>query len=201
MGLNFLSKLPINQRFKKATDDELMVLVADGDQKAFGELFERHGGKVLGFAKKMLGDLERAEEASQDIWVKVVKQAPSYQKEGYFKSWVMTMVRNHCLNIIRKDKRLSFQEDVGEHIDSEHQASFEKDLLNKYDLEIVSEAMQSLPEKQRVALTILITEELSYEELAETMNASVGAVKSMIFRARKTLQETLGPVLGKEASS
>ncbi len=181
------------------TDDGLMDLVASGDQRAFGELFSRYGGKVLGFAKKILGDLERAEEASQDIWVKVVKQAPNYQKEGYFNAWVMTMIRNHCLNIIRKDRRLSFKEDVGEYIDSEHQGSFEKDIFNKYEIEQVSRAMDQLPDKQRVALTLLVTEELSYEELAKHMEASVGAVKSMIHRARKTLQNELGDKIKKEA--
>lgn len=199
MGLNFLDKLSGKAQISKMADDELMDLLATGDQKAFGELFKRYGGKVLGFAKKILGDLERAEEASQDIWVKVVKQAPSYQKEGYFNAWVMTMIRNHCLNIIRKDSRLSFKEDVGEYIDSEHQGSFEKDVLNKYDMELVSKAMDELPDKQRIALTLLVTEELSYEELAEQMKASVGAVKSMIHRARKTLQDELGDEIRKGA--
>ncbi len=201
MGLKFLDKLSGKAQISQMADDELMDLVANGDQRAFGELFNRYGGKVLGFAKKLLGDLERAEEASQDIWVKVVKQAPNYQKEGYFNAWVMTMIRNHCLNIIRKDSRLSFKEDVGEYIDSEHNASFEKDILNKHDINTVSKAMDSLPDKQRIALTILITEEPSYEELAERMEASVGAVKSMIHRARKTLQEQLGENFGKEAIS
>lgn len=199
MGLKILDKLSGKNQISKMTDDGLMDLVANGDQRAFGELFNRYGGKVLGFAKKILGDLERAEEASQDIWVKVVKQAPTYQKEGYFNAWIMTMIRNHCLNIIRKDSRLSFKEDVGEHIDSKHQGSFEKDIFNKYDLKQVSRAMDKLPDKQRVALTLLVTEEISYDELAKQMGASVGAVKSMIHRARKTLQNELGDTIKKEA--
>ncbi len=190
-----------SKSLKSVSDDDLMDLVAKGKSGAFDELFERHGGKILGFARRLLGDLERAEEASQDVWVKVVKQAPNYQKAGFFKSWVMTLVRNHCLNIIRKDKRLSFEENIGEKIDSEHRASFEKDLFAKYDVLAVSKAMESLPEKQRVALTILITEELSYEELSEAMGASLGAVKSMVFRARKALQEKLRPDPRKEVLS
>jgi RNA polymerase sigma-70 factor (ECF subfamily) len=185
MGLNFLK----NAQLSKKTADELMSMIAEGHPKAFEVLFDRYSGKVLGYAKKMLGSLEKAEEASQDIWVKVVKQAPHYQKNGYFNTWVMTMVRNHCLNMIRKDKRLFFHEDVEVLIDEQSNAApFENEILQKQDLEQVSKLMEALPEKQRIALTILITEEPSYEELAEQMGASVGAVKSMIHRARKTLQ-------------
>ena len=120
--------------------------------------------------------------------MKVAKLAPQYQKEGYFNAWVMTMIRNHCLNIIRKDKRLFFHEDVEVLIDAEASAPFEEEIFNKKDISHVSKLMEDLPEKQRIALTILVTEEPSYEELAEQMGASVGAVKSMIHRARKTLQ-------------
>ena len=70
------------------TDDELMGKIAEGCSDSFNVLFERHGPKVFGYAKKILGDHERAEDVSQEIWVKVVQQAPSYSKEGYFKAWV-----------------------------------------------------------------------------------------------------------------
>jgi RNA polymerase sigma-70 factor (ECF subfamily) len=184
MGLNFLKKASLSGK----TDDELMSLIAEGHSKAFETLFDRYSGKVLGYAKKMLGSVEKAEEASQDIWVKVARLAPQYQKEGYFNAWVMTMIRNHCLNIIRKDKRLFFHEDVEPLIDAEASAPFEEEIFTKNDISQVSKLMENLPEKQRIALTILVTEEPSYEELAEQMGASVGAVKSMIHRARKTLQ-------------
>ena len=184
MGLNFLKKAPL----KGKADDELMDLIATGHAKAFETLFDRYSGKLLGYAKKMLGSTEKAEEASQEIWVKVAKLAPNYQKEGYFNAWVMTMIRNHCLNIIRKDKRLFFHEDVDALRSSEVVPPFEEELLNQKNLEQVSAMMEKLPEKQRIALTILVTEEPSYEELAEQMGASVGAVKSMIHRARKSLQ-------------
>jgi RNA polymerase sigma-70 factor (ECF subfamily) len=184
MGLNFLKKALLSDK----TDDELMELIAEGHSKAFETLFDRYSGKVLGYAKKMLGSVEKAEESSQEIWVKVARLAPQYQKEGYFNAWVMTMIRNHCLNVIRKDKRLFFHEDVEVLIESESVAPFEEDIFNQRDILQVSKLMEQLPEKQRIALTILVTEEPSYEELAEQMGASVGAVKSMIHRARKTLQ-------------
>jgi len=187
MGLNFLKKINLSAK----ADDELMDLIAEGNSRAFETLFDRYSGKVLGYAKKMLGSVEKAEEASQDIWVKVAKLAPQYSKEGYFNAWVMTMIRNHCLNIIRKDKRLFFHEDVEPLMDSEAVAPFETEIFAKKDIAEVSKLMELLPEKQRIALTILVTEEPSYEELAEQMGASVGAVKSMIHRARKSLQSQM----------
>lgn len=176
---------------KKKDEDALMALVAKGDNKAFEELFDRFAGRLLGYAKKILGSQERAEEATQEIWTKVVRLAPSYNPQGHFKTWVMTMIRNHCLNIIRKDKRLSFQEDVGEVLDQQEQFDVESQIMAQFSLESVSLALNQLPEKQRVALTILYTEEPSYEDLAKEMNLSLGALKSTIHRGRKALYSLL----------
>ncbi len=172
-----------------------MVKIASGCQKSFGVLFDRHGGKVLGYAKKILSDHEKAEDVSQEIWIKVVKLAPNYKGEGFFKAWVMTMTRNTCLNIIRKDQRITFKDDVSDVIEQgvTLDSDFEKKLEQSFNIEIIKQALDDLPEMQRLTLTLLITEELSYEEIAKEYDLSVSATKSLIFRARKSLQEKLKP--------
>lgn len=179
------------QNSSSLEDDELMEKIAEGCSKSFSVLFERHGSRVLGYAKKILGDAERAEDVSQEIWMKVVKQAPSYSKEGYFKAWVMTMTRNQCLNIIRKDQRITFKEDVSELMDREFESDFEKKILESSDIEELKKALDELPENQRLALTILISEDVSYEDLAKQLDLSLSALKSLIHRARKSLQKKL----------
>lgn len=192
----FLNWRPVLGLFKNISsleDDELMVKIASGCQKSFSVLFERHGGKILGYAKKILSDHEKAEDVSQEIWMKVVKLAPNYRGEGFFKAWVMTMTRNTCLNILRKDQRLSFKDDVSDVIEqgASLDDDFEKKMQQSFNLEIIKEALNELPEMQKLTLTLLITEELSYEEIAKEYDLSVSATKSLIFRARKSLQEKL----------
>lgn len=185
---NKLFKTFLTQKWSQKTDDELMQAISEGTEAAFNELFERHSSKVLGFSKKMLGSADKAEEASQDIWVKVVKQAENYVEQGTFSSWVMMMTKNHCLNIIRKDKRLTFSEAPEDlHSDYNHKDT-ENALFSKFAVEDLSKALDQLPDIQRIALTLLATEEPTYEDLAEQLKMSVGALKSVIHRGRKTLK-------------
>lgn len=190
MGINILKSAKLAFLAQK-TDDQLMAQIEQGSSEAFQVLFDRHSGKILGYAKKLLGSKERAEEVSQEIWIKVVKLAAQYRSENHFKAWTMTMTKNHCLNILRKDGRIVFVEEVRDLVENETKMLFEKKFFSQFSMEAVSQAIDELPEKQRVALTILLTEEASYEEIAEQMNASLGAVKTMIHRGRKALQEKL----------
>jgi len=172
------------------TDDELMELIKKGSDTAFQALFERYASLVLGFSKKMLGSLDRAEEASQEVWLKAVKGAQTYEANGYFKAWVMRMTKNHCLNILRKDSRLVFTENP-ETLSPETQSVSEKAVLADLAVRDLSNALDSLPENQRVALTLLATTEPSYEDLANEMGVSLGALKSIVHRGRKALKEIL----------
>ena len=172
------------------TDDELVKLISEGSEVAFQVLFERHASLILGFSRKMLGSLDRAEEASQEVWLKVVKGASSYEANGYFKAWVMRMTKNHCLNILRKDSRLVFTESP-ESLSSETQEVSEKSVFSDLSLRDLSKALDKLPENQRVALTLLATTEPSYEDLAHEMGVSLGALKSIVHRGRKALKEVL----------
>ena len=188
MGNKIFSALK-TLKWSQKTDDELMQAISEGAEAAFNELFARHSSKVLGFAKKMLGSTDRAEEASQDVWVKVVKQAENYVKQGTFSSWVMMMTKNHCLNIIRKDKRITFSENPEDYHSDYNQSESEDLLFSKFAIKDLSAALDQLPEVQRVALTLLATEEPSYEDLATQLEMSVGALKSVIHRGRKALKE------------
>ena len=190
MGNKFFKTFS-TQKWSQKTDDELMQAISEGAETAFNELFERHSSKVLGFAKKMLGSLDKAEETSQDIWVKVVKQAENYVKQGTFSSWVMMMTKNHCLNIIRKDKRLTFSESPEDYHSDYNQNESEDLLFSKFAIEDLSKALDQLPDNQRIALTLLATEEPTYEDMAEQLEMSVGALKSVIHRGRKALKELM----------
>lgn len=84
------------------TDDELMVRVASGDSRAFRGLFDRYGARLLGYCRRFMGSPTRGEDMAQDVWVKVVKAAPSYRGEGKFVSWLLSLARNTCLGELRR---------------------------------------------------------------------------------------------------
>lgn len=175
-----------------SVEDQLMKKVAEGCQKSFGQLFELHGSLILGYAVKLLQNKAFAEDIAQEVWVKLVKAAPNYQAQGQFKSWVLTMTRNLCFNKMKADRRLTFVEDTTQ-VEGfiEPSENFEEQLIVDQKMEGLKRVLDQLPENQRISLLMVAAEGLSYEEVAHELSISVSATKSLIHRARKTINEKL----------
>lgn len=180
-------------------EDQMMLKIAQGCSKSFAALFESYGPIVLGYAHKLINNKATAEDIAQEVWVKIAKVAPQYQPQGQFKSWVLTMTRNLCFNKLKADKRLQFHEDITElsqHLrDSDQEETIEDKMILQSKMDLVNSILEELPENQKVCLLLVTVEGLSYEEAAEHLAISLGAAKSLIHRARKTLNEKLGSVL------
>ena len=180
----------------RPSDDELMLKIASGDRRAMSVLFERHSSLVLGYAQRLLGRVEKAEDISQDVWVRVVKAAKSYQGQGQFLAWVKTLTRNACFNEMRQQKRWEPKEEIealAESLtESDLRASLEEGLIVKNKIEVVKLAIDRLPDMQRVVLVTYLNEEGGYEEISRSLGITVSSVKSLLFRARRSLQEKLG---------
>jgi RNA polymerase sigma-70 factor, ECF subfamily len=177
-----------------SSDDQLMKKIARGDESAFAKLFDRHAVKVLGYAKRLMGDEAKAEDVSQEVWMKVVRAAAQYDGKDQFIAWLYTLVRNTAFNHLRRIKNT--REDMREDLETSSPADFsrqsvEEILVKESDLEMVKQMIQALPESQRTVLVAWMTEELSYEELADQTGQSVSSVKSLLFRAKRNLEEAL----------
>ncbi|HEX4923065.1 MAG TPA: RNA polymerase sigma factor [Bdellovibrionales bacterium] len=174
------------------SDDELMKEVAGGSQKAFAQLFDRHSGKVLGYAMRLLGgDQIRAEDISQMAWMKVIKAAPSYKGSSSFVAWAYTIVRNTAFNELRAKRRRQ-EETLTEAVaESVTVASIETVISETADVSALKKRIDELPEMQRAVLVAYMTEELSYDEIASQLDISVSSVKSLLFRARQNLATAL----------
>lgn len=171
----------------------MMKKIAQGCSKSFAALFNAYGSLILGYAYKIIKDKATAEDIAQEVWVKIAKVAPSYQAQGQFKPWIFTMTRNLCFNKLKADKRLHFYEDMTDLSESLEPVDNAEDILvNESKMSQVSSALEDLPENQRIGLLLVTVEGLSYEEVARELNLSLGATKSLIHRARKTLNEKLG---------
>ena len=178
------------------SDDQLMYLIGQGDRRALSALFDRHADAVLGYASRLMGSREGAEDISQEVWVKVVKSSERYEASGSFVAWLKTVTRNTSFNELKKNRRWQPKESMDVHVEKEDETLFrqsmEESLLTKCKLKKVKEEMDRLPEMQRLALATLIHEECTYDDVAKEMGLSVSAIKSLLFRARKHLVDKLG---------
>jgi RNA polymerase sigma-70 factor (ECF subfamily) len=182
---------------RNARSVELMAKTAGGDMNAFQELVEMHQSSVIGTVAKMLGNANDAHDISQQVFVRVWKASGNYQPTAKFTTWLFTITRNLVFNESRKRQRRS-EVSIDEREDDHHMeerdhttASPEENLLTNELEEAITAAIDALPENQRMAVVLRRFEDLPYEEIGEVLEISVSAVKSLLFRARTQLKESL----------
>ncbi len=179
-------------------DIELMLQVqATSDHQVFRELIERHQSVVIGTIAKMLGRASEAEDIAQQVFLRLWKARHRYQPNAKFTTYLFTITRNLVFNETRrrsrrKESSLDQQQDEYQ-LEPPTQARHQPDQqqLNAELREAIDQAIEALPEKQRMAVVLRRYQNLPYEEIAAVLDLSVSAVKSQLFRARHTLRESL----------
>jgi RNA polymerase sigma-70 factor (ECF subfamily) len=180
-----------------AEDIRLMALVATGDDRAFEQLVERHQRLVVGTVGRMLGTSSDAEDIAQQVFVRIWKNAKRYEPRAKFTTWLLKITRNLVFNELRRRSRhpqvplQSESEEEERPLKDDHAIAPDASLLDQELRGAVDAAIANLPETQRMAVILRRYEELSYEEIAEALDQSVSAVKSLLFRARTELRENL----------
>ncbi len=179
-------------------DAALMRRVRAGDTEAFEDLVKTHQSRVVGTVARMLGDTNDAEDIAQQVFVRVWKSAGRYRPEAKFTTWLHIITRNLVFNESRRRGRHRVEplenprdEKSREYADaaavSPAAAALESELEDA-----IREAIEALPETQRLAVVLCRYEDLSYEEIAAVLKTSVSSVKSLLFRARQELRVRLG---------
>ena len=185
-------------------DTKLMLDFCAGDLAAFRRLVERNQAVVFKLAARYLGDAVEAEDVAQDVFLRVHGAARDYRPSAKFTTWVYRITVNVCLNRLRSAKArptVSLEagnEDLGEGaIDvASTDAETPSSRLEHRELESkIREALDALPEPQRAAVLLRRFDELSYEQIAEVMETTVPAVKSLLSRARRSLKSSLSKYL------
>jgi len=185
-------------------DVELMLGFRDGDEKAFATLIRRFQDRVLGLAYRYLGDRDAAEDLAQEAFLRVYKARERYEPRAKFSTWLYRIVVNLCLNELRwrrgkKALALAVSTETSSNLNIEladeaerepHEALEDAELALK-----IQEIIADLPENQRIAILLNKYEGLSYQEVADAMETSVMAVKSLLTRARVKIKERLLPYL------
>nr|MBR9811967.1 sigma-70 family RNA polymerase sigma factor [bacterium] len=183
-------------------DLALMADVARGDENAFAKIVEKHQPAVLGTVAKMTNQSPDTEDIAQQVFIRLWKSAERYQPTAKFTTFLFTITRNLVFNASRKKSgknESSFdalEENRGQSIEDKNSESRpDKSIEQKELRQEIDRAISSLPEKQRLAVILRRYEKMPYEEIANTLEISVPAVKSQLFRARTALRESLGRYL------
>ncbi|MGJ8642233.1 MAG: RNA polymerase sigma factor [Luteolibacter sp.] len=184
-----------------AIDHALMARIATGDERAFRELVERHQDAIVGTCTKMLGNTTDSEDIAQQVFIRVWKHAKKYKPDNKFTTYLYTITRNLVYNETRRRSRKKTvstdQREEDSHLQHPGDPSAQPDasLLTDELQGAIDAAIQSLPENQRLAVVLRRYDNLPYEEIADVLGTSVSSVKSILFRARTTLRETLANYL------
>lgn len=182
-------------------DFELMERVGAGDHEAFRQLVMRHQNAVIGTVAKMLGNASESEDIAQQVFLRIWKNAKRYRPDAKFTTYLFTITRNLVFNETRRKSRKKEvssnerEDSANLQVEASPDRQPDAELLQAELQHAVDEAIAALPETQRMAVVLRRYEQLSYEEIAEVLELSVSAVKSLLFRARTTLRESLNSYL------
>ncbi len=184
-----------------------MLEVREDSAAAFEELMLRYQNRVVTVLEHLVGNRDQAEDLAQEVFLRVYRARKTYHPGAKFSTWLFTIVNNVASNALRTQRR---RREVSLGV-SESEASGASPLermvlassgqmparqVDKAEMqEIIRLAVSSLNERQRLAVLLCKFEEMSYADIAETMEMSPQAIKSLLSRARVNLREVLEPYL------
>jgi RNA polymerase sigma-70 factor (ECF subfamily) len=179
----------MQKEFRKISDTELYKLLKDEATKeqAFKELYSRHSARTFAYCKRILSDHEAAEDVFQEAFLAFLNAAAEEKEMTNVPAYILRIARNLCLNKKRENRRIYVSID-------DYEPKFEDDIVERKETsELIAIAMDLLPEEHREAVVLQSYQGMSYNEIAETMNAPVSSVRNWVVRGKKKLKEALQP--------
>jgi RNA polymerase sigma-70 factor (ECF subfamily) len=176
-------------------DAQLMLRVRQGDSTSFALLLEKHRAAVVHFLYRMVQNQAVAEELAQEVFLRVYRSRQSYEPTAKFTTWLFRIANHLGLNWIRDAKHERTQASLDEQLSQgvarqvpDRRPTSEQDLLHEARLTEVRRAIEMLPGKQRSAVLMHKYQEMEYSRIAEVLDCSESAVKSLLFRAYESLR-------------
>lgn len=193
------------------SEQEIIQQLIQGNEQAFKNLVESYQKMVVNTCFGLLHNREDAEDVAQDVFIEVYRSISNFRSDAKISTWLYRIAVNRSLNHIRDNKKRRWLSFFASEMKAENkrwlqaeasqsdQPGFE--LENQQRAIILHKAISSLPENQKIAFTLNKYEELSYNEIADVMQLSVSSVESLLFRAKKNLQNKLYKCYKKSACS
>jgi len=187
----------------------LMLSVQRDDAAAYGELMLRYQGRVKTVLRNLMGNQDAADDLSQEVFLRVYRARKGYNPEAKFSTWLFTITNNVALNALRSRNRkpevqfapLAVDPNASGPMNAEEFIMAGSEMvparqLDKLEMrEMVQMAIESLNERQRMAVLLHKFEGMSYLEIAEIMGMTPQGVKSLLCRARTNLRDALLPYM------
>jgi RNA polymerase sigma-70 factor (ECF subfamily) len=185
---------------EREIDAGILEACRAGDQDAFRALYESCKDKVYSICLYFFhGDTAEAADAAQDVFLKVYANIGTFRGDAVFSTWLYRLVQNVCLDASRrKAARSRLAESQAVEPVSEPSISQEDSLSRSQAAKTVQRALSSLPPEFRMPILLRYFEEFSYEDMAVTLNCSMGTVASRLNRGHKMLAKLLGPLRGRD---
>ncbi len=180
---------------------QLIEGIQQGDRKSFQILVETYQRMVVNTCLAIVHNKADAEDLAQDVFLEIFRTAQNFRGESKISTWLYRIATNRSLNFVRNKKRKGFFQSLedtflgGKNRNSEISESRgdqpDQNITDQQRSDVLHQAIDKLPEKQRIAFTLNKYEELPYQQIAEVMEISLASVESLIHRAKKNLQEQL----------
>ena len=183
-------------------DIRLMLRVRSDDAEAFAELVELYHQRLVTIMQHLVGKLEEAEDLAQEVFLRVYRGRKKYHPRAKFSTWLFTIANNLALNVLRARQRkpaipLNVRDSgplgprPAEQLVLDRERSPHERMQQQELAAIIKQALDTLNERQRVAVVLNKFEDMNYAEIAEVMGLTTKAVKSLLSRARDNLRIAL----------
>ena len=177
------------------SEADLVQRCLDGDAAAWDTLARGYWKRVFNIAYKFVAQVDEAEDLTQEIFVKLFRALPTYDRRASFETWLTRVSRNLCIDRYRRrrreEERFTVQVDPDTIALDELVSRPDATLEQRDQIALVRRAMSNLPSAYREAVTLRDIHELSYEEIADRLQLAEGTVKSRINRGRRELARQL----------
>jgi len=185
------------------SEKEIISALRSGDTRAFENLLDQFQDKVYRSCLSYLPNAQEAEDIAQEVFVEVYQSIHKFEAKSSLSTWIYRITTNKCLEHLRKKKakkRFGFLQSISGGEIEEDKRAYLSDynhpgakLEAKEKLALLQKAVESLPDSQRVVITLFYFEQKSQKEIGEITGRSVSSVESLLFRAKKKLETLLGP--------
>ncbi len=165
-----------------------------GDREAFGHLVQAYQRPVYNLTYRMLGNAQEAEDAAQEVFIRVYRKLDTFCPERKFSSWILSIASHYCIDRLRRRrlKWLSLEDErLPPSVLVSHQDSPERNVMQSEQQAQIQALLDTLSDDYRAVVVLHYWYDLSYKEIAETTGSSISAIKSRLFRARRMLAQQL----------
>lgn len=179
---------------QQLSDEQLVVLVLQGQNTAFEILIERYQNQVFALAYRLGGDYDESKDMAQEAFIRIYQELPKFDVKRKFFPWMYRVAHNTCINMLHKRPKETASLDSVYDLaasDSSQEGSPTSHYEQVEQSDIINQALQTLSEGYRLPVIMKYLEGMSYQEISEQLDLPVSTIETRLFRGRAMLKKAL----------